>query len=317
MLHQNTSGDESPSPPIPPPREPSVLESVFLDTQGIRPGWRAAFYVALFMLFIMAGIGFSTLLLGPPPAATGRVPPEILFRNELIAVTCALAAAAVMSRLEGRPFGDYGTPWRSAFGRLFWEGAAWGFAQISVLVLLIFALGGYSFGELALSGAGLLRYAVLWAGAFFLVSLFEEFLFRGYLQFTLTAAMRFWPAAAFTSVGFGLIHLRNPGENPMGAASVFLVGMFLCLTLRRTGNLWFAVGWHAAFNFGQSYIYSLPNSGIVMQGQLLAADLQGPEWLTGGSVGPEGSILAFVTLGVAALAFDRMYRQPRPSEPPG
>ena len=72
--------------------------------------------------------------------------------------------------------------------------------------------------------------------------------------------------------------------------------MFFCFTLRRTGNLWFAIGWHAAFDFGETYVYSVPDSGFVMPGHLLAASLHGPRWLTGGTVGPEGSVVDFVVL---------------------
>ncbi len=63
-------------------------------------------------------------------------------------------------------------------------------------------------------------------------------------------------------------HLTNPGEGPVGALAVFVVGMFLCLTLRRTGDLWFAIGFHAAFDFGETYLYSVPDSGIVAPGHL-------------------------------------------------
>ena len=93
----------------------------------------------------------------------------------------------------------------------------------------------------------------------------------------------------------------------MGAVGVFVVGMFLCLTLRRTGNLWFAIGWHAAFDFGETFLYSVPNSGIVTTGQLSTASLHGPRWLTGGTVGPEGSVFDFVVLLLAFVVFDRLY----------
>ena len=136
---------------------------------------------------------------------------------------------------------------------------------------------------------------------FLAVGFAEEFLFRGYLQFTLTEGMGFWPAALLLSLIFGAVHLRNPGEGVVGALSVFAIGMFLCLTLRRTGDLWLAIGWHAAFDFGETYLYSVPNSGLVMPGHLFAASLHGPRWLTGGSVGPEGSVFSFAVLAVAAV----------------
>ena len=147
-----------------------------------------------------------------------------------------------------------------------------------------------------------------WAAVFLAVGFAEEFLFRGYLQFTLAEGMGFWPAALLLSLIFGAVHLHNPGEGVVGALSVFTIGMFLCLTLRRTGDLWLAIGWHAAFDFGETYLYSVPNSGLVMPGHLLAASLHGARWLTGGSVGPEGSVFSFAVLAVTFVAFDRVYR---------
>ena len=144
--------------------------------------------------------------------------------------------------------------------------------------------------------------------SFCLVGIFEEFFFRGYLQFTLSSGMGFWPAALLLSLAFGAVHLRNPGEGPVGALSVFVIGMFLCFTLRRTGTLWFAIGFHAAYDFGETYLYSVPDSGIVMPGHLLASSFHGPAWLTGGTVGPEGSVFDFVIMAIAFVVFDRVYR---------
>src|SRR4029077_11014905 len=131
------------------------------------------------------------------------------------------------------------------------------------LMLAIRMLGGYSFGTVDLSHADAVRYGLEWAGIFILVGVFEEFSFRGYLQFTLTSGMGFWPAAVLLSFAFGAVHLRNPGESWVGGLSVFFTAMFFCLTLRLTGTLWFAIGMHAAYDFGETYLYSVADSGIV------------------------------------------------------
>jgi hypothetical protein len=172
----------------------------------------------------------------------------------------------------------------------------------------IHAADGYSFGAVDLSGAEIARYAAEWTAAFLLVGIAEEFLFRGYLQYTLTSGMGFWPAAVLLSAVFGAVHLRNPGEGPIGALSVFVIGMFLVFTLRRTGTLWFGIGFHAAYDFGETFLYSVPDSGIVAQGHLLASSFHGPRWLTGGTVGPEASVFDFVVIAIAFVIFDRVYR---------
>ena len=301
--------DDAAAPQTPPSGpEPFLLESIFLGPHGVRAGWRAALYVALFYLFISTAATAGGLLHLRALAPTGTPTPRILFTQESLAAFCAIAAALLLGRLERRRFADYGMPWTQALGKNFWVGALWGIAAISALVLSIRALGGYSFGHVDLSLPDLARYALEWAAAFLLVGVYEEFFFRGYLQSTLASGMGFWPAALLLSVGFGAVHWRNPGEGPVGVLSVVVTGLFLCLTLRRTGTLWFAVGFHAAYDYCESYVYSVPDSGIVVPGHLLASSFHGPAWLTGGTVGPEGSALDFVVMAIAVVVFDRVYR---------
>jgi hypothetical protein len=183
-----------------------------------------------------------------------------------------------------------------------------GLGEVSLLVGLIAAFGGYSFGSLALQGTGFLRWGLLWAAAFILVGFSEEFMFRGYVQYTLTRGIGFWPAAACLSVAFGASHLGNPGEGLVGALNVAVTGVVFAFALRRTGNLWLAVGWHASFDFGETFLFSVPNSGWVFDHHLSNSVLQGPAWLTGGSVGPEGSVFGFLTMGISALVIHFLFR---------
>ena len=169
--------------------------------------------------------------------------------------------------------------------------------EISVLIAAIASFRGYHFGSLSEHGASIWKWALFWALFFVVVGLFEEFAFRGYLQFTLADGIGFWPAACVLSLGFGLLHRLNPGETWTGAASVAMIALIFALALKRTGNLWFVVGWHAAFDFGETFLFSVPNSGGVFEGHLSNATMAGPEWLTGGSVGPEGSIFSFLDHG--------------------
>jgi len=186
-------------------------------------------------------------------------------------------------------------------------GTVWGFGSISLLMVALYGAHAFSFGHLVLHGARLARFAAFWAVMFLLVGLYEEFLLRGYSQFTLSRGIGFWPAAVVLSLGFGLIHLRNDGEQWAGALAAAFIGFFFCLTLRRTGNLWFAVGFHAAWDWGETYFYSVPDSGMVAPGHLLSSSLRGAPWLSGGSVGPEGSVLCFVVIAVVWLVFERVY----------
>ncbi len=290
--------------PAPVPSSDGFLGKVFLNDHGLRAGWRLLIYAAL-----VAGLGFGSAILVRQFVRPihGAFSPLWLFLQEALGFGVVFGAALIMSRIENRPPGVYGLPAQGAFGKLFWQGWLVGLCEVTALVGLIAVFGGYSFGSVALHGAELVRWAVLWGAVFVFVGLFEEFLFRGYTLFTLGDGIGFWPAAVVFSTLFGLVHLSNPGEGWVGAASVVMIGLIFAFALKRTGNLWFVVGLHASFDFGETFLYSVPNSGIVFDGHLSTATLQGAKWLTGGTVGPEGSVFSFLTMGMLAMVIHFLF----------
>jgi len=281
--------------------QPSYAHTLFLGPDGLRSGWGFAFYVLTFYLLqkLVVDIASSRDL--------GSSGLWSMMLEESCNLVAAVIPALVLARIERRPWKVYGLPGKQAFGRLFWIGALWGFAGISLLMFALYGLHAFAFGHIALHGARVLRFAAFWAVMFLLVALFEEFLLRGYSQFTLMRGIGFWPAALVLSCAFGLIHLRNGGEQWRGLLAAAFIGFFFCLTLRRTGNLWFAVGFHAAWDWGETFFYSVPDSGMVAPGHLLSSSLRGSDWLSGGSVGPEGSVLCFVMIALVWIAFDRTH----------
>jgi len=297
------------TPPTQEPRDTSdtsskELHKIFSNAEGLRAGWRLLLYVVIAAGFFLSLKIVLMQFYRPTP---GKFSFESTLFSEMIGFIAAFGAAVAMSFLEHRPVGCYGLPVQQAFGKLFWQGALLGFLEISAVIGLIYAFGGYSFGPLALHGAQLVHWAILWALCLTFVGLFEEFLFRGYTLFTLSSGVGFWPAAIVLSLLFARVHLENSGESRVGVASVFVVGLLWCFTVRRTGGLWFAVGMHAAFDFGETFLYSVPDSGVVLPGHLSDAVLHGPAWLTGGSVGPEASVFDFVLLFIFFYVIHRLY----------
>ena len=294
------------SPETPPPNfsatdQPSYARTLFLGPGGLRPGWGLAFYFAMYypLKRILLEFAYATDL------GSAGLWNQML--GEFVSLLAALIPALILARVERRPWRVYGLPGRQFLGKLFWVGLLWGFAAISLLIFALYGVHAFHFGHVVLHGPRLARFAVYWALMFLLVGLFEEFLTRGYAQFTLARGIGFWPAAVVLSVVFAAMHLPNDGETPSGLAAVVCIGFFFCLTLRRTGSLWFAVGFHAAWDWGQTYFYSVPDSGLVAPGHLLSSSLRGPSWLSGGSVGPEGSALCFAVIAAASIAFARVY----------
>jgi uncharacterized protein len=283
------------------PRRESPLRDVFLGPEGIYPLTRWLIYLAMaWMVFQVEGWLVVSL----------REHLNALWWRMTMEVAMMLAAILpgfVMARIENRPFSDFGLPARLAFGRNFWVGTFWGIASLSVLMLVLRVAGAFDFGSLALHGARVWKFAAFYAVFFLFTGFFEDFLMRGYSQWVLSRGMNFWPAAALLSFAFGYIHGGNAGESQTGLVATGLIGFFLCLTLRRTGDLWWAVGFHMAWDWGESYLYAVPDSGAILPGHLVNSGLQGPDWLTGGSVGPEGSYLVFAVIGALWVLFDRAY----------
>lgn len=300
-----------------PAPESQIRDTWFRGRVGIRAGWRALlFFVFIALAVIVVGIPFAVILRltgGPGHTRAGigfsGLTPLGLSISEAVLFIFPSIAALIMARIEHRRYGDYGLPLRSAFGKNFWIGALAGFASISGCLSGIFVLHGFHLSGLSIHGTTVISATAAWGITFVLVGLAEEFSFRGYLQYTLTTGMGFWPAAIVMSVGFGLAHAGNPGESRFGLLSVVLFGLLFCLFLRRTGNLWWAVGFHAGWDWGQTFFYGVPDSGIPAYHNLFSSSFAGPPWLTGGSVGPEASVFTPVVLAIVAILFTRAYRE--------
>jgi membrane protease YdiL (CAAX protease family) len=289
---------------------PPLSHGLFINQQGLRPVWRVVLFLVIWraLYWVIGAALYYTRIHGLWRG---------MFAEAGLLATVAVATI-IMAAIEQRAPGDYGLPLRETFGRNFWLGAIWGMAALSFLLALMHGIGVFDFGILALHGIRILKFAVFWGAMFLLVALYEELLSRGYVLFTMTQSIGFWPSALLFSIGFGLLHVDNPGESKVGIAAAAAIGLFLCLTVRRTGTLWFAVGFHAAWDWGETYFYSVPDSGQVFPGHLLNSSFHGPQWLSGGSVGPEGSVLVFLVVAITWIVFDRVYPRanyPLPSEP--
>ncbi len=278
----------------------------FFDANGLRAGWRVALFILL-AFTIGSAMRFVLRLVFPHPIAPGLEPASI-FASRLLGSATLVLATLIMAMIERKPFAAFGLPVRSAFGRLFWAGSAWGFGALTFLLVLLRIFHSFDFGTAGLTSNAAVRYGAAWLVAFLMVGFFEEFLFRGYVLITLASGIGFWPAATVLSLLFGYAHSGNSGESWVGLTAVVVVGLFFCLTVRRTGNLWWVVGFHMAFDWAETFFYGVPDSGMVATGHLLNSHLQGNKWISGGTVGPEGSVLIFVVLGLTALLFANTYR---------
>ena len=221
-------------------------------------------------------------------------------------------AALIMSRIEHRKWGEYGLPVRFAFRKHFWLGTLVGFLAISTSLLAIFAFHGFHLAGLAIHGKTMLTATAAWTAAFVIVGLGEEFAFRGYLQFTLTTGMGFWPAALLLSA---VIRSRARWQSwreqvriAVGSLLRCCCSVYFCAAPATSG---WAVGFHAGWDWGQTFFYGVADSGLAPYHNLFNSSFSGPTWLTGGSVGPEASIFTPLTLLIVGIVFSRIYRDIR------
>ena len=283
------------------PRSETSLLAIFVGPDGIYAVGRWLIYL------VLGGLCVTALARAAESVRPRNAPVWWSMVWQVILVLSATLPAFVMAAIEGRRFAEFGLPRRNAFRGNFWAGTLWGIAWLTVLMAALRMAGAFSFGSLALHGARVAKYGVYYAIFFLLTGFFEEFTARGYSQWVLSRGINFWPSAVLLSAAFGAVHSTNPGESKVGIVAAGLIGFFFCLTLRRTGDLWWAIGFHMSWDWGETYLYSVPDSGGVMPGHLLNSSFRGPDWLTGGSVGPEGSLLVFVVIAAMWVLFDRMY----------
>jgi membrane protease YdiL (CAAX protease family) len=287
-----------------------LLKKVFTGPWGLRAGWRLLiFNVALIFVGVL-----MKLMLVPVVGKEPEWTAANFILIEIVSLAASAACVYLMAKIERRRFGDYGFTRRGAFGRFFWEGGLWGVATIGAVVAVMALAGGYSVRGLALKGTDIVLSAFLWAAGFLFASLLEEIVFRGYELFTLGSGVRFWPAAVVLSAVFGfyLHYAQKPNETLADGLSVTLIALFFCLTVRRTGNLWFAIGWHWTFNFGSLFVFGFPNTGnrggLPIAGHLLDSVTRGSTLLTGGPMGAEASLIIFPVLALLFAAFHLRYR---------
>lgn len=177
-------------------------------------------------------------------------------------------------------------------------GLLFGFLLFSTMTGIVAAFGGFE--VLGLRGTG-----QIWPMLAMAVTsgTLEETLFRGVLFRHLEGLLGSVAALAITSSLFGAAHLANPDATWFAALAIAMeAGILLGAAYMFTRRLWLAIGIHAAWNFTQGWVFSVPVSGGDAPLGLLITRRAGPEWLTGGDFGLEASVVAMVVATLAGLA---------------
>ena len=220
-----------------------------------------------------------------------------------VPIQIALGMAAIALYLaygkfiERRDVTELSTP---GLGREWVIGALIGAGLYTACAVILMALGIYK-----VEGLNPLAFLIPNLALAIKSGVFEELLFRGVLFRSVEAIFGSWVGILVSSLVFGLLHLLNPDATLGGAIYICIeAGLLLAAAYLVTRRLWICMGFHMAWNYFQSAVFSGVVSGAVSDPGLLKARIEGPELLTGGSFGMEHSVVALVlctTTGVILL----------------
>lgn len=291
----------------------------FIGPDGkLRNFWRAA-------IFYGATIWVLSPLLAEPSDRIARalgVFPGLGAGNiaisEIGTFLVALVMTGAFALYEHRRVDSYGLPLDRALRRPTLEGAVAGVVMAGSVALGMIAFGGMQVRGLASGGGPVWLSALEWLAANICIGIAEEAFYRGYLLQALWRAIGFWPAAILVALSFAADHyFYKAGENIWDVITLVSLSLLLSYTVLRTGSLWFAVGFHIAFDYMQLFVIGTPNGSQFPVGRLLDVRFDGPWWLTGGVLGTEASFLMYPAIALLWLFVWRRTRGTNPLVPAG
>ncbi len=183
-----------------------------------------------------------------------------------------------------------------------------GSAPAAIAIALSLLAGGASFLPDSGTGSDYLRSVALTTLLLAPAALVEELMFRGVGQVVLARAFGRVPAVLALSGVFALAHLLNPNSTALGLVNIALAGVFLGLAFYAPGGIWTAWGAHLGWNATLA-AFDAPVSGLPFPIPLIDYAPGAPQWLTGGSFGPEGGLVATVAILLATAAAWRWGRK--------
>ncbi|MGT2925220.1 CPBP family intramembrane glutamic endopeptidase [Streptococcus caviae] len=276
------------------------------------PSWlQVILFCLLLLVFEILGSLLGSIALGILSVPVALRDPAIV-KNWVSSLYFQLSLFTFMTLLvlfwvkvfERRPISSLGfikEKWLIEIGK----GWLAGTVLFSLSFALSYFLGGLTFERVDLSPATL-AYVFSLIPFWFIQSGTEELLTRGWLLPNVYKRTNLAIAVAVSSSLFGLLHLANNNVTLLSIVSIILSGFLMALYMLKTDNIWGVAGLHAAWNFTQGNIFGVAVSGQPAGASILQFSVKSDaaEWLSGGSFGTEGSLLACVVLlcGIAFLA---------------
>ncbi len=276
------------------------MKLFLLDDGRARPLWRIVLFVFPFVVILIASGYFVELALWEE-LLRGSFSLSMIIGGLMGSVAAVLAAWVLLRFVDKRSFRSFGFWFFPNWWRELGWGLLFGAGLNSLVVAALFAGGWVRFSVADFDW----RVALIVVGGYFVAFLFpaaaEELVFRGYIFQRLVESWGPAPPVLVTSFLFGWAHFGNPSATWLSTVNTGLAGALMAVMYLRTRALWFPIGFHISWNYVMAAWYSLPVSGLTLDYRLFEVEMTGPEWLSGGGFGPEGSVLATVAFLAATL----------------
>ena len=204
--------------------------------------------------------------------------------GQITNLVAALVATALSARLlEHRSLASVGYKLHRGWTGDFAFGSLIGASSIALAVGIEAAAGAVSFDVQTRDGWFLMRAFALLFFFFLIAGAIEELLFRGFAFQALVHNIGPFAAIAFTSILFGLAHIRNDNATAFSTINTMLAGVWLGVAYLMTRSLWLATALHYSWNLVMVFVFGLPVSGIKSFGHACMAQRAG--WLYDVAVG--------------------------------
>ncbi len=293
------------------------------ERHKLRSGWRALLFLVLSRLpEIFIALVLVLLSRGQAPGGSvfGSAGEMIPIYLVLVAWLLVLSWAC-LKFLEGLGLSSLGFGFERGWWRDVLLGCVMAAAMIAVVVVIQWIGGGTRIivnpmmwqsvdagRAIDLAGVWIVARRMALALVLFIIAgAFEELLFRGYAFQTLLRDVPAVVPIALFAAYFGYAHLGNPSATLVSTANTILAGVWLAVAYLKTRRLWFPTALHFTWNWMMGAFFGLPVSGLkLVSSPLLLSTSEQPQWLTGGSYGPEGGVSATIVLLLATVIIWRV-----------
>ncbi len=216
-----------------------------------------------------------------------------LLKGLFVSSACICSYILFFKKYDKRNITEFAT---KGFVKNLTIGILTGFVLQSCTILIMYLNGNYTVININPVSFILIPFAIM-----FTVAIIEEILVRGIIFRIVEEKFGSYISLTISSVLFGVLHLANPHGTLISGICITTAGFMLGAAFIYSRNLWMPIALHFAWNFTQSGIYGAVTSGNEKTSSLLEARIQGPEFITGGAFGPEGSIQAIVFCALATI----------------